>query len=60
MMAGIAELGGVADPEQGLDSPHQEFRTPWNGRNSRVVLLCATVYAWSTWWCGRLLEQQPL
>ncbi len=25
-----------------------------------VVLLCAGVYAWSTWWSGRLLEQQPL
>lgn len=25
-----------------------------------LVLPCAGVYAWSTWWCGRLLEQQPL
>ena len=25
-----------------------------------LVLPCAGAYAWSTWWCGRLLEQQPL
>ncbi len=25
-----------------------------------LVLPCAGLYAWSTWWCGRLLEQQPL
>jgi hypothetical protein len=25
-----------------------------------AVLLCAAVYGWSTWWCGRVLEQQPL
>jgi hypothetical protein len=25
-----------------------------------LVLPCAGVYVWSTWWCGRLLEQQPL
>lgn len=25
-----------------------------------LVLLCAGVYGWSTWWCGRVLEQQPL
>lgn len=25
-----------------------------------LVLLCAGVYAWSTWWSGRVLEQQPL
>jgi hypothetical protein len=25
-----------------------------------LVLLCAAAYAWSTWWCGRLFEQQPL
>ena len=24
-----------------------------------LVLPCAGVYAWSTWWCGKLLEQQP-
>lgn len=25
-----------------------------------LALPCAGVYAWSTWWCGRLLERQPL
>jgi hypothetical protein len=25
-----------------------------------LVLACAGAYAWSTWWCGRLLEEQPL
>jgi hypothetical protein len=25
-----------------------------------LALLCTGVYAWSTWWCGRVLEQQPL
>jgi hypothetical protein len=25
-----------------------------------LVILCAGVYAWSTWWYGRLMEQQPL
>jgi uncharacterized membrane protein YdjX (TVP38/TMEM64 family) len=25
-----------------------------------LMLLCAGVYVWSTWWGGRVLEQQPL
>ena len=25
-----------------------------------LILLCAGVYAWSTWWGGRVLEQQLL
>jgi hypothetical protein len=25
-----------------------------------VIVLCAGVYAWSTWWSGRVMEQQPL
>jgi len=25
-----------------------------------LIVLCAGVYAWSTWWFGRVMEQQPL
>jgi hypothetical protein len=25
-----------------------------------LVILCAGIYAWSTWWYGRAMEQQPL
>ncbi len=25
-----------------------------------LIVLFGGVYAWSTWWCGRVLEQQPL
>ena len=24
-----------------------------------LLILCAGVYAWSTWWFGRVMEQQP-